>query len=246
MEIEPLRPFFGRMGGKSKIANNLISHFPDPNSYTTYVEPFIGAGNIFFRKPYKSKIEVINDLDDMVYSIFQGVKREGQVIEKLKPISYLSKEQFNKLRENASNWIDYLFLIKTSFFASGKSYDYPKEKNKLILTNTDFNKLKNRLKDVKITHLDFQTLIKKYNKPTTFFYLDPPYEDSKDYSNSVNPEDVYNAVKTIKGKFMLSYNDSPLIRKLFKEYNIHTIETIYEHTALTKKRVISEVYITNY
>ena len=95
-----MRPFFGRMGGKSKIANNLISHFPDPNSYTTYVEPFIGAGNIFFRKPYKSKIEVINDLDDMVYSIFQGVKREWQVIEKLKPISYLSKEQFNKLQTN--------------------------------------------------------------------------------------------------------------------------------------------------
>ena len=86
----------------------------------------------------------------------------------------------------------------------------------------------------------------KYNKPTTFFYLDPPYEDSKDYSNSVNPEDVYNAVKTIRGKFMLSYNDSPLIRKLFKEYNIHTIETIYENTTFSKKKVITEVYITNY
>jgi len=241
-----LRPFFGRMGGKSKIANNLISHFPDPNSYTTYVEPFIGAGNIFFRKPYKSKIEVINDLDDMVYSIFQGVKREWQVIEKLKPISYLSKEQFNKLHENASNWIDYLFLIKTSFYSQARSYIYPKEGHDFILTTTDFIKLKNRLKDVKITHLDFQTLIKKYNKPTTFFYLDPPYEDSEDYSNSVNPEDVYNAVKTIKGKFMLSYNNSPLIRKLFKEYNIHTIETIYEATPSVNKRVVIEVYITNY
>lgn len=142
------------------------------------------------------------------------------------------------MRENASNWIDYLFLIKMSFFAQGKSYNYPKETQDFIL--------KNRLKDVKITHLDFQTLIKKYNKPTTFFYLDPPYEESEDYSNSVNPEDVYNAVKMIKGKFMLSYNDSPLIRKLFKEYNIHTIETTYESTANIKKRVISEVYITNY
>lgn len=246
MEIEPLRPFFPRMGGKSKIAKNLISHFPDPNSYTTYVEPFIGAGNIFFRKPYKSKVEVINDLDNMVYAIFQGVKREGQVIEKLKPIAYLSKEQFKKLHENASNWIDYLFLIKMSFFSQGKSYSYPLKTRDFILTNTDFNELKNRLKDVKITHLDFQTLIKKYNKPTTFFYLDPPYEESEDYSNSVNPEDVYNAVKTIKGRFMLSYNDSPLIRKLFKEFNIHTIETIYELTSKIKKRVVSEVYITNY
>ena len=69
---------------------------------------------------------------------------------------------------------------------------------------------------------------------------------SKESTPGLNPEDVYNAVKTIKGKFMLSYNDSPLIRKLFKEYNIHTIETIYAPIALAKNRVITEVYITNY
>lgn len=245
MEIEPLRPFFARMGGKSKIADTLISHFPDPNSYTTYVEPFIGAGNIFLRKPYKSKVEVINDLDDWIYAIFQGVKKEGQLMEQLKPIPYLSRELFNELRENPTNWIEYLLLIKQSFFGQGRSYDASKKGGE-IFKQSDFIILKNRLKDVKITHLDFQTLIKKYNKSTTFFYLDPPYEGSKDYSNSVNPEDVYNAVKTIKGKFMLSYNDSPLIRKLFKEFHIHTIETSYESTNDIKRRIVSEVYITNY
>ena len=60
-----------------------------------------------------------------------------------------------------------------------------------------------------------------------FFYLDPPYEESKDYPNAVNPIDVYNAVKKIKGKFMLSYNDSPLIRNIFKNYNIQSIITKY-------------------
>jgi len=251
MEIEPTRPFFGRIGGKSKIANKLISLFPNSNSYTTYVEPFIGAGNIFFRKPYKSQIEVINDLDDIVYSIFKGVKTEGDLIEKLKPIPYLSKSKF-KLLLNKPNktWIDKLIIIKTSFFSLGKAYNKrPNDSTNYILQNTDFIKYKDRLKNVKITNLSFEKLIDKYNNSNTFFYLDPPYEASKDYSNSVDPQDMYNAVKKIKGKFMFSYNYSPLIRNLFKEFHIHNIKTMYELGGTSQsstKRIINEVYITNY
>lgn len=248
MEIESSRPFFGRMGGKSRIANKLISLFPDPNSYTTYVEPFIGAGNIFFRKPYQSQTEVINDLDDIVYNIFKGVKTEGDLIEKLKPIPYLSKTKFKQLLDKPNKtWIDLLIIIKTSFYAQGRSYSNPT--NKYILQNTDFIKYKDRLKNVKITNLSFEKLIDKYNTTNTFFYLDPPYEESKDYSNSVDPQDMYNAVKKIKGKFMLSYNDSPLIRSLFKEFHIHNIKTMYELGGFfqgSSKKIINEVYITNY
>ena len=48
---------------------------------------------------------------------------------------------------------------------------------------------------------------------------------------------------------MLSYNDSPLIRNLFKEFHIHNIKTMYEIGGTfqnSAKRVINEVYITNY
>lgn len=250
MEIEPLKSFFSRMGGKSKIAKKLINQFPNPDSYTIYVEPFIGAGNIFFKKPYQSKTEVINDLDDTIYSIFQGVQKEGQLIEELKPISYLSKEEFMEIKNNPKkSWIEYLLLLKLSFFANCRSYNKSKPRkhnNPIIFKQSNFIKLKNRLKNVEITHQSFEKLIKEYNTPNTFFYLDPPYEGSKDYSNTVNPQDVYDAVKTIKGKFMLSYNDSAVIRELFKEFNIHTIETTYNPTQNIKNRIVTELYITNY
>ena len=92
MDNKTLRPFMGRMGGKSKIAEELINMFPDPETYKTFVEPFIGAGNILFRKQiYEHQHEVISNLDDDVYLIFNGVKKAGSRVDKYKPIPYPTK-----------------------------------------------------------------------------------------------------------------------------------------------------------
>jgi len=248
MEIEKLKSFFARIGGKSRTADKLISKFPPRESYNTYVEPFLGAGNVFFRIPYKVETEVINDFDDKIFLIFQGVKNEGEKIEELKPILLLTREEFYKLKESAISWIDYLILFRSSFFGSGKSFNCIKKIEKTILKTTNFIKIKSRLKDVEIMNSSFEEVVKKYNDSNTFFYLDPPYEGSKDYSNSVNPQNVYNVVKTIQGKFMLSYNDSPFIRDLFKEFNIHNIDTIYMlgGKGINTRRNVNEIYITNY
>ena len=53
---------------------------------------------------------------------------------------------------------------------------------------------------------------------------------------------MYNALKNIKGKFMLSYNDSPTIRNIFKNYNIQSIITKYQ----SPPREVVELIITNY
>ena len=77
--------------------------------------------------------------------------------------------------------------------------------------------------------------------------MDPPYDSSNDYDNYISPEQMYDEVKKIKGRFLLSYNDNPNIRKIFKEYNIYKIETNYSPTKYIKQyRVIKELAITNY
>ena len=54
-----MKPFYCRIGTKSKIADALIQMFP---VHETYVEPFFGGGAIFWRKD-PSRVEVLNDLD---------------------------------------------------------------------------------------------------------------------------------------------------------------------------------------
>ena len=58
-----------------------------------------------------------------------------------------------------------------------------------------------------------------------FFFLDPPYEDSKTlYKNGViDYEEMNNLLSNIQGYFMLTINDSPNIRKIFSNFNTKTI-----------------------
>ena len=42
-----MRTFFGCKGGKRRLAKILINMFP--KNYELYVEPCVGAGNIYFR-----------------------------------------------------------------------------------------------------------------------------------------------------------------------------------------------------
>ena len=237
-----MKPPFGRFGGKRLLALKIINLFP--NNYDIFVEPFLGAGNIFFRLKQNPDIkEVINDKDVDVIKIMKLLKNRGDWVDKNIQRKY-SKTYFDKIKDK-TDALSTLEKIKMSFFSNGRTFNTTKEGDTI---KTDFTKYKDRLKDTVILNQDFSTVIKKYDSPNTFFYLDPPYESEEqlDYKDYVNPEEVYDAIKNIKGKFLLSYNDSPNIRDIFKKYNITTIKTIYQQTKQIKPRYIKELLIKNY
>ena len=61
-----------RLGNKQAIAHKIIPYFPP---HKIYIEPFFGAGGMFFNKP-KAKYNIVNDLDSDVFNLFQqGVDR---------------------------------------------------------------------------------------------------------------------------------------------------------------------------
>ena len=69
----------GRQGGKSKLKLRLIEMFP--KDYDTFVEPFVGAGNIFYSTP-KAENEIINDKDKDMYIIHKGLQQNADYIDK--------------------------------------------------------------------------------------------------------------------------------------------------------------------
>lgn len=240
-----MRAPIGRMGGKSKLKLKLIEMFPD--NYDTFVEPFVGAGNIFYSTP-KVQNEIINDKDKDMYIIHKGLQQDADYINKNITRDY-SRDRFEKAKSK-SDVLNTIYRYKASFFSNGKSFDPSKEDNRML---TDFSIYGPRLKGVKILNQDYSKVIKKYDSPKTFIYLDPPYEHSSgkegesDYKYYVNPQDVYDVLQGLKGKFMLSYNDSPNIRKIFSKYNVRTIKTKYSGEARKGgTRDITELIITNY
>ena len=58
-----------RLGNKSKIAKEIQKHF---QKHDIYIEPFFGAGGMYFNKP-KANYNIVNDIDGDVFNLFQVV-----------------------------------------------------------------------------------------------------------------------------------------------------------------------------
>ena len=108
----------------------------------------------------------------------------------------------------------------------------------------------NRLQGVVIENVDFERLLKTYDRTGAMFYLDPPYyEAEKYYPDRFQPEDhvrLRGALANIQGKFLLSYNDCPEIRELYKDYVIQELDRWDNLAAKTKSRRYRELLIKNY
>ncbi len=91
--------------------------------------------------------------------------------------------------------------------------------------------LEDRMANVIVENQDFETLIKHYDRPDAFFYADPPYFSSEDmYDVGFNWDDhlrLRDTLSKIKGKFLLSYNDCPEIRELYKDFSMLDFSRIH-------------------
>jgi len=108
-----------------------------------------------------------------------------------------------------------------------------------------------RLSRVYGENMDYAALVPRFDRPGTFFYLDPPYYGFEDYyGDGVFSKDDFvkigNILTSIKGKFLLSINDVPEIRELFKGYYIESELTTYLGARADKKKKVRELLISNY
>ena len=114
----------------------------------------------------------------------------------------------------------FLKLLRYSYSSSCKSFaSQPFDIRKLFGL---IQELENRMANVVVENQDFETLIRHYDRNDAFFYLDPPYFSTEDmYVVEFGWDDhvrLHNTLKNINGKFLLSYNDCPEIRELYKGF----------------------------
>src|SRR4029077_3138670 len=107
-------------------------------------------------------------------------------------------------------------IVRRSFVASvqdGSNYN-PESLPQLL------RKTHERLLHVQLECLPYQEILRKYDRDYTFFYLDPPYFDRPHYKFNFEEKDyreLADRLKKLKGKFLLSINDVPAIRRIFAD-----------------------------
>lgn len=244
-----LKPLTARIGGKVLLKKTLVNkYFPDPSTYKTYVEPFVGGGSVYFYKNKDGKKEAVNDIDPDIYTIFKGFQNYDSNILKNDLNGDYSSDDFKKIK--ASNptteykkFLKTYLLYRLSYFGLGQTYGKPR-------INSKFEGYMERLNSVDISKEDWKKVVDKYNDKDTFFYLDPPVSHtSVEYKYPpVDVHELISVLKTIKGLFCLTYANTYIKKELFKDFNVYTVETNYvgEKSKGGQSKKTKEYVITNY
>lgn len=225
------------IGGKSYLSTWIISNFPQNYHENVYCEVFGGGGWVLFKKE-PSYLEIYNDLNSELVNLFKIIRDNFEEFQHRAEWSLHSREMYDEARlllkedkfvndiEKAMHYAinrvqsfagkgGWAYQVTADKITSGKWLPFLK---RLVLINA-------RLKKVQIECLDYEKVIKKYDKPNTLFYLDPPYVDAEHYYNTQNVhfgrEDhirLAEILDGIEGKFVLSYYDHPLVDQLYGKY----------------------------
>ena len=260
MQSTKIKSAFGWVGGKSKLAKDIVSLIPD--DHTKYVEVFGGALSVFYAKE-KSKIEVVNDINSELVNLHRAIRSNPQTLSMYLNQLLISREIFDDIRHKRMkprNKIEaaafYLYQLTQSFGSKGESFAMnaksgrsPKHLYK------SYKKWSDRLKGVTIENKSFPVIIPLYDKEDVFFYVDPPYVETEKHYKNIGTfgieehKQLAALLSQVKGKFLLSYNDCELVRELYADFNIQTTKEI-EYTlgkhAHGKSKKVKEVFITNY
>lgn len=178
-------------GGKNGFSNKIIEYFPPNYQLMNYIEPFCGSAAMLFRKEI-SPIEVINDLDQNIYSLFKVIIDKSLFIEfknllDLTPYSeQILKEYSKDLKSDSLSTLDraykFFYLNRTSYNGLGGFSTSPVIRRNMSKPVSDYlssidglYNIHNRLSKVIINNTDALGLITKWDKENTFFYLDSPY-----------------------------------------------------------------------
>lgn len=248
----------GWVGGKSRLANS-INEIIKQVPHKTFVEPFAGGASVYFKKKPAEK-SVINDINSKLITFYKQLKNGGNVN---KCDLSNAKERFTAAKKRIQNGTgsicDFLLVNKRSMGSSMNQFAWSAcskgnnpSKCGIVNLGKKQDKYKERLNNTKILNKDYRDVIKKYDSTTTLFYHDPPYEGStsqhyKTDLKTVTPENVAASLKNIKGKTIISFNDSPRVRKAFKGFKILPIKTNYSMNSKSKKnRGKKELIITNF
>ncbi len=244
------------LGGKNRIATKIISFIPE---HQCYIEPFCGGAQVFFHKA-PSRVEVLNDLDEEIFNFLRICQLHHQELVRYLQFCTVSRKWFGLFEAQAPETLSDIQRAARFFYLQKNCFGgLVKRKNFKISVQggSNYNPHRipmvlhlahERLLNVQLECLPYQKIITRYDRPDTFFYLDPPYFGLPHYKFNFTENDYVELaalLKNLKGRFLLSLNDKPEVRRIFASFKIHSLNFSYSAQRKAGK-TYREVLISNY
>ena len=228
---------------------------------------------------------VYNDFNPLNHNLFQCIKNPERLLESLNSISCqkfgeeitpsIYKEQFLNFQAEI---FDKNFNLKAGNYEIAAKYAYVltqvfsgskpetssfidlkgKYKSKYLTFRDKLSKpdwVEHFLRITEVENMDFADVIAKYDSPTTYIYLDPPYWKTENYYNNhdfdrEDHERLAKVLHNVQGKFSLSYYDFELLHEWFPEEQYRWEKKEFAKAAAakkgTKQNMGEELLILNY
>lgn len=260
--VQPVRPAASYIGGKRNLSRRLIALI-SAIPHHTYAEGFVGMGGVFFRRDRRPPAEVINDWSEDVSTFFRILQRHYVPFTDMLRFQLTTRAGFERLmRTDPSTLTDleraarFLYLQRTAFGGkvAGRSFGVsPISPARFDITKLGplLESVHERLAGVVIERLPWSQFLARYDRPGTLFYLDPPYHGcERDYGDGlferVEFEAMADQLGGLHGRFVLSLNDHPEVRRTFARFRLDEVETTYALPGNDKAKRAAELVITNW
>ena len=198
---ETLIPFLKWPGGKRWFVFNYDDLLP--REYNTYIEPFLGAGSVYFH--IQPKRALLGDANAELVNAYQVIKNDWQSLE-----SSLKYRQ-RRHRENADTYYYWLrdrnslvplqrasrliYLNRTCFNGIYRvnrqgQFNVPRgDKDKVVIDTDNFKAMSELLSRATLVHSDFELLVDKASR-NDFLFCDPPYTVRHNYNGFIKYNEV--------------------------------------------------------
>ena len=258
MPIHRTKPAVSWPGGKSRLLDHIL---PKIQKHKCYCEPFSGGLAVLLAKP-RSELEVINDINGDLVSFYRCVRFHQNELQTELEFVLNSREEFKDFIDQpgltdiqrAARWY---YRNKTCFggadmrsfgtsaLSGGAGMGSRASRMEAIRA------LSVRLDRTCIESLDWQECVSRYDRPSTFFFIDPPYTECEAtmYEGWTNTDVqiLRDRLATLKGKWLVTLNDTAAIRAIFKGCQIEAVSRtlgINNRRDGGKSRTYKEIIIT--
>lgn len=267
------------IGGKSRIGKWIRNYIPnDIEIYVeSFSGMFWVFFNMELSNYPKLKKVVYNDFNPLNVNLFNCVKNYTEFLKVIQKVESQKSELFYQFQKEIFDPNFKVDLSKPDYETACK-YAYVltqvwsgtnPEKAKFIdlkgKYTSKFDSFKNKLVNPKwqayfdmidtTENMDFEDVIKKYDSTKTYFYCDPPYYKTENYYANHDfgietHERLANTLKSIQGKFSLSYYDFDQLSEWFPKDDYRWEDKEFAKAAMAKSGKLqtkgTEILIMNY
>ena len=268
----PVEPFLRWAGGKRSLIKHFRKFFPPDIHQRPYIEPFLGAGSVFFE--LQPDIAVLADSNKHLIECYEFVQDCPELVadylrdhrkKNCEDYYYHIRDVYNRSKPSAAQAARFIYLNKACFNGIFRvnlkgefNVPYGRKEPPYLPDRDWLRQVGAVLENAILSPASFEETLESVTGDD-FIYLDPPYPPLNNTSNftrytkdqfSIDDQkrlaEIVYELDARGCLVMMSNADVPLINELYEKFDRFSLPVTRWITCKSIKHQVNELIITNY